>query len=82
VLLHLSSLGCCGLPAQKGSSPASGSLRVLTHLSSPGSTYQVFERMPGATHGVGAQHQWRGLRRQWPKVPRFDSPTQHRCSQN
>jgi hypothetical protein len=82
VLLRLSSLGRCGLLAQKGSSPASGPLRVLTHLSSPGSAYQVFERMPGATRDVGAQHQRRGLRRQWPKVPRFDSPTQHRGSQN
>jgi hypothetical protein len=38
--------------------------------------------MPGATHGDGAHHQQRGLRRQWPKVPRFDSPTHRRCSQN
>jgi hypothetical protein len=81
MLLRLFSLGRCGLPAQKGPSPASGPLRVLTHLTSPAGAYQVFEKMLDTTHGVSAQHQQRGLRRLWPKVPRFDSLTPHRCPQ-
>jgi hypothetical protein len=40
----------------------------------------VLERKPGTSRGGGAQHRERGLRRQWPKVHRYDSPSHRRCT--